>query len=991
MNRVARDILMHYGMPMRSGRYPWGSGDNPYQRVNDWYNRVNELRKSGMKDPDVARALGLANSDHLRVAYAIAGSERRKHKVESAKTMLEDGKTRNEVIERLGLKNESSLRSLLNQKSEARQNEARRVADFLKEQVDTKGMIDVGGNVEGSPLLNCSKEKLKQAIYILEMEGYPRYGGGLKQVTGKHGEQTNMQILCPPGTEHKEIFPAMREGRVHSIEEYKVREGKDGEDHIEKGFEYPTSLSSKRVAINYAEDGGNQKDGVIEIRRGVDDVSLGESHYSQVRILVDGDKYLKGMALYSDDLPDGIDVRFNTNKSKNVPFEEVLKSVKKDENGNPVDPDNPFGASIKQEGGQVPYYDKDGNRKIGVVNKVSDEGDWKNWHDALSSQFLSKQSKSLIQKQLNNAYDDVKAEYDDIMSISNPTVRRELLESFANNCDHASVHMQGAALPRQKYQVILPITSLKDNEVFAPNFIDGETVALIRYPHGGTFEIPILKNNRKQEEALKVIGSDSTDAIGINPKVAARLSGADFDGDTVMVIPCNSEYSKVKINSKPPLKDLEGFDAKLEYGSKTKIDDDGSEHFINQKGTEFKRMRNTNIEMGKISNLITDMTLMGATDEELARAVKHSMVVIDAEKHKLDYKSSYENNGIAALKRRYQTSIDDDGTIKVGGASTLISKAKSPFYVDKRKGSPQINQKGKDWYDPSLPEGAKIWKTEYKVKNIPGKKWYDSSLPEGADIWMPVHEEYELSKKVKDPDTGDYAINPATGKYVKEYTGKFKARTQTSTQMEETRDARTLISEARTPQEIIYADYANKMKAMANQARKELVYTPLLKYNKSAKEAYAKEVASLNASLKLALRNHPRERQAQLLATQVIEAKKAANPDMSPKELGKLSQREIDSARRKVGAQKDYVKISEREWAAIQAGAITDNVLKQILQNTKIDDVRALATPRTTKKLSTAKIQRMASLSAQGYTNQEIAEQMGISSSTVSDILKGKE
>ena len=61
------------------------------------------------------------------------------------------------------------------------------------------------------------------------------------------------------------------------------------------------------------------KDGVIEIRSGVDDLSLGDSHYAQVRILVDGNTYLKGMAVYSDDLPDGVDVMFNTNKKKRHP------------------------------------------------------------------------------------------------------------------------------------------------------------------------------------------------------------------------------------------------------------------------------------------------------------------------------------------------------------------------------------------------------------------------------------------------------------------------------------------------------------------------------------------------------------------------------------------------------------------------------------------------------------------------------------------------
>lgn len=72
-----------------------------------------------------------------------------------------------------------------------------------------------------------------------------------------------------------------------------------------------------RYRDDVAPDGhtGVEKDGTVEIRRGVKDLDLGESHYAQVRILVDNDKYIKGMAFYSDDLPDGVDVVFNTNKT----------------------------------------------------------------------------------------------------------------------------------------------------------------------------------------------------------------------------------------------------------------------------------------------------------------------------------------------------------------------------------------------------------------------------------------------------------------------------------------------------------------------------------------------------------------------------------------------------------------------------------------------------------------------------------------------------
>ncbi|MEG2624412.1 MAG: helix-turn-helix domain-containing protein, partial [Clostridia bacterium] len=159
--------------------------------------------------------------------------------------------------------------------------------------------------------------------------------------------------------------------------------------------------------------------------------------------------------------------------------------------------------------------------------------------------------------------------------------------------------------------------------------------ALIRYPHGGTFEIPILKVNNKQADGRAIIGNTAADAIGINAKVAERLSGADFDGDTVMVIPCNSGTSKIKITSRlkngtdlpEKLKALEGFDPKMAYPERS-----GMKYMKYEAADDAgykKTVDYTQREMGTISNLLTDMTLRGAVDEELVRAVKHSMVVID--------------------------------------------------------------------------------------------------------------------------------------------------------------------------------------------------------------------------------------------------------------------------------------------------------------------------------------------------------------------------
>lgn len=929
-------VLMHYGIKRRSGRYPWGSGEDPYQHDSrDFLGRVEELKSKGWTEtPDnIKKEFGLTTTQY-RTEKAICKDARRMLSVARAKALKQDGLNDSQIGREMGV-NESTVRSWFNSESESRMMAAKNTADFLKKQVEEKGMIDVGANVERE--LNVSRTKFDQALYLLEREGYPVYGGRVSQVTNP-GQKTTLKVLCPPGTEHKEIY---NYDKIHTVKDYISR---DGGDSYEKKFHYPESMDSKRLQIRYKEDGGIDKDGMVEIRPGVPDLSLGESRYAQVRILVDGTHYIKGMAVYSDNLPDGVDVVFNTNKSKTTPKMEVLKEIKKD-------PENPFGSAIKdaEQGGQYWYTDpKTGKKKLGLINKRADEGDWTEWKDALPSQFLSKQPIHMAKQQLGLAKADKLAEYDEICSLTNPTVKKHLLNKFADNCDSAAVDLKAAALPGQKYHVILSVPSMKDTEVYAPYYKTGTKLALIRYPHGGTFEIPILTVNNKQPDAKKLIGTDSIDAVGINSKIAERLSGADFDGDTVMAIPTHDSKSRVKIASRPPLKDLEGFDPKVTYGPES------------YKGRTIKYMKDpvtgkdgTQMQMGVISNLITDMTLAGADDSELAAAVRHSMVVIDAAKHKLDYKKSEADNNIAALKKKYQAGVDKNGNPKYGGASTLISRSSGQATVLKRQGEPKVNIKGKSWYDPSRPEGALLYKTADDVA-------------------------YDVTR-----------TNKRTGKT----TTITKYRTQKSTNMAETDDANTLVSSARHPMELVYADYANSMKALANQARKEMMSTGKIEYSAEAKKTYQKEVDSLMYKLNNALLNSNRERAAQRMANVEVAAKKVADPNMSKGDIKKASQQAITKYRQEVGSvsrKKRNIDITDREWEAIQAGAISENKLTQILNNTDIDKLRERATPRTSKtNLSQAKVNRIKAMAASNYTLEEIADKLGVSSSTVSKYLRG--
>lgn len=894
MDLVEEDILMHYGVKRRSGRYPWGSGDNPYQHGGDFLARVEELQRLGKTEKQIADELHLSTTD-LRMQVRVAKHERRALQADRARSLREDGKTLDEIASILGYANDSSVRALLNKNTAANKNKAQATAEILKKELAEKGAIDVGTGVERQ--LGVSTGVLQEALFILETEGYNRYGVGVPQVNDPK-KRTITPVISVPEIDQREVYQNL--DLVKSVGDYHSTDGGESWDKRE----YPASIDSSRVKILYGDEGGALKDGVIEIRRGVADLDLGDSHYAQVRILVDGTHYLKGMAMYSDDMPDGADIVFNTNKHTGTPKMDVLKKIQDD-------PDNPFGALIKANG-QSHYIDADGNEKLSAINKLKEEGDWDKMSKNLSSQFLSKQPIQLIKKQLDLTYADAADEFSEICSLNNPTVKRKLLLDFADECDSAAVHLKAAALPRQSTQVILPLNAMKETEIFAPNYRDGEKVVLIRYPHGGTFEIPELTVNNKNPTAVSVLGKNIRDAVGINPKVAERLSGADFDGDQVVVIPTGG---RVKIQSTPALKDLKDFDPKTDYSTEGKT---GVR--LLAKGAATQR------QMGEISNLITDMTLKGATEPEIARAVKHSMVVIDAAKHKLDYRQSEKDNGIAELKKKYQGFDDETG--HHGGASTLLSRRKQDVEVPERQGSGVI--------DP-------------------------------------------LTGKVVYKESGRTYVDPRTGKTV--------AATTKVKRILAVDDVRSMSSG--TLQEEAYADYANKMKDLANKARLEYKATPTLKRSASAAKAFEPEVNRLMAALKVAQLNAPLEREAQRIANARVKAKVQANNITDKDEISKIRRAAISDARNSTGAsgKRTRITISDGEWTAIQSGAISDTTLSEILRYAEPKTVRERATPRRTTQLSDARISRIKAMANSGHTNAEIAEALGISTSAVSKYL----
>ncbi|WP_444117901.1 hypothetical protein [Alistipes putredinis] len=897
------NILEHYGTKRHSGRYPWGSGDNPYQHSGDFLSRVEELKKKGLSEKEILETINNSLPDEykmglteFRTARQKAGHDRKALEYDQIRALKDDGLGWKEIGDKLGM-SESSVRSKYNNAIGEKASQAEKIAATLKAEVDKKGMIDIS---EGAnQVLGVSESKLDEAAYILEAEyGYQRYGVGIRQPTNVR-QQTNITVLAKPEFDQKYAY--QHQDQIDSLGDYNSDDGGETFTKLQRA----SSLDSNRVAIRYGDEGGLDKDGVMEIRRGVPDLDLGKSHYAQVRILVDGDHYLKGMAVYSDDLPDGVDVMFNTNKPSGTPKMKVLKEAK-------ADPDNPFGAAIKANG-QSMYIGDDGKEHLSPINKLKEEGDWDTMSRNVSSQFLSKQPKKLIENQLNLTVADYKAQYDEIMRYDNPTVKKKLLNDFADTVEGTSMTLKASAFPGQSTKVILPINKIKETEAYCPTYENGTRLALIRYPHAGTFEIPIVTVNNKNVSGKRNLGAIQ-DAIGINAKVAERLSGADFDGDTVMAIPVTD---KVNIKSTRALKALEGFDPKTAYAVP-----EGNPNNVRLMKKEEKQR-----EMGVISNLITDMTLRGADEDELARAVKHSMVVIDAEKHKLDYKRSERENGIPELKQKWQIRVDEEGATHYGGASTLLSRRKQTVRVPERRGSVRV-----------------------------------------------------------DKETGEYIYKESGRTFIDPKTGKERKAEDTVSLISETKDARTLSSG--TIQENLYADFSNKLKAMANQARKEAANMKGIQRNPEAAKTYASEVASLKEKYNNMIANKPKERKAMLIANANIKAKiqeQGLDPAIDKKEIKKISSVEMQRARDSVGAsgRKSKVTFTDREWEAVQAGAISDNMLTKFLNSSDSDEIVKRAMPKNVAAMTSAKMSKANAMLRSGYSYAEIAKACGVPESTV--------
>ena len=900
-------FLMHIGIKRRSGRYPWGSGEHPFQSAEEFMDYVKNAKEEGLSETEIARALNLS-TNAFRDQRTAARNEIRENWRTMGIKLTSMGYSLNGAANRMGI-SPSTLSGILSDTNNVREEVNNRVKSEIESMLKQGYLIDVGEGAESH--LGISKERLRAMVKSMESSGYKVMAVYQKQV-GTHNK-TSMKVLCPEDMDLKTLIDSK-----DKIVPPNFHVDRDTNE-IQKP-EPPRAFPSDRVMIRYAEDGGKDRDGLIQLRRGVPELSLGNARYAQVRISVDGTHYLKGMAMYSDNMPEGVDIIYNVNKHKGTPKMDCMKKMKSD-------PDSPFGATIRMDDelvlAQRHYTDKDGKRQLSCLNIVSEEGTWFEWSKSLPSQMLSKQRVPVVKRQLDKSYQAAAARVNAMMQIKNPAIRAKVAEDLSGQLDSDATNLRAMAYPRQCAQVILPFPNLSENEIYAPNFKDGERVALIRFPHGGIFEIPQLTVRNHGSPAAKELGN-AIDAVGINPRVAEQLSGADFDGDTVLVIP-NNEGS---IISHPMLKELRDFDPKESYPGK---DCDPADLIPNDGPNKKKGDKIKGLEMGRISNLITDMTIMGAPFNEIARAVKHSMVVIDAQKHQLNYKKSYIDNNIGELYIKYHGG-------EKRGASTIVSRATATARVPERR-------EAKGLYEVP-PEKRDDW--------MQGKRVY---VETGGQHW----------------NTSQQKMMPNLDEVAK---------------MDLTDDARTLSSG--TEVEEVYADFSNKMKELADTCRRVTRTAPAYRKNPMVADQYRDEVAIIESKVAERKKKSPLERRANILAEADMRLKIQADPSIKddPDKFKKESNRSLLRARNHLSVGDVDIHLTDKEWNAVFNGALNGDTFLYLMRHCDSMELNQQVFHEKDNIISDQRIVMVKEMDRLGYSRAQIAEHTGLSPRILKEILE---
>ena len=156
-------------------------------------------------------------------------------------------------------------------------------------------------------------------------------------------------------------------------------------------------------------------------------------------------------------------------------------------------------------------------------------------------------------------------------------------------------------------------------------------------------------------------------------------------------------------------------------------------------------------------------------------------------------------------------------------------------------------------------------------------------------------------------------------------------------------------------------------------------------------QKYSEEVDSLNNKLRKAQMNRPREREAQFMANILFEEKKAAlteaGEELDKEDERKLRDRLIKKTRAICGAARYTIPISDKEWEAIQNGALSHTKVAKILERADADQVRQRATPKKQFEWTNAKQNIALTMANSGWTMAEIAERLGTSTTTIAKCL----
>lgn len=902
--------------------------------------------KGQYSEKELADGFGLT-IEEFRQENSKCFNDYRLNLYDKALAMKQEGLSTLEIARRLGVP-EPTLRYQLKHGINKKAGSTKNIAEILMEVCDRKTIIDVGEGAElGSLFEHCARTKFKTAISICVDNGYGNYVLKCPQMGSEMGNTTKIEVLCVPGISFQEAKKRLAD--IKPIDDLEIPLNISN-----AGIPPITWIDSSRIYVRYADSpiSGKDLDGLIQIRPGLRDLNLGKCRYAQVRIAVDGTHYMKGICVYSLDVPPGYDVIYNSNKKRGSPKDKVFKPFNKIKGTDLIDWDNPFSATIKIESKlrYVPRYYKDefGHSHVSPINVIYEAGDWAAWRRNVSAQFLSKQQIPTVKKQLLLTIAARHVDLEILLSLTNPAVKQKLLYDFAEKCDRDAVELKAAPYPGQQYYCLVPFPDLAPDRIYAPNYPDGTIVILIRYPHAGPFEIPTLIVDNSLPRAKWVL-ENAPDAVGIHPSVAGILSGADFDGDFVVLIPVGNGVS---IKTMPPLEDLKGYEPKELYAT---VKDPVTGVCINPKtGNKVKIMtdKQTQTEMGLITNLIADMEIMGAPIEHIVMAVRHSMGVIDAHKHELDYVQSYIDNGIAELKTYYQ------GGPKAG-AATLITRAGSRQEVT-----------------------------------------------------------YKKRARHDDPETGEKIFKEKKRTFVGR-DGKVREIKKQSTKMYEKEDAFELLSDGQYAIEIVYGNFANEMKRLANFARKEAMRCPKLVANPSAKKAFAKQLESLNAKLDVAVSNQPRERMAQLYTfcrflekinenkfyiSQLLDEidKDESIPERKKKKLkrecykdnsldkeekDKIIQQYLIAARMRFDAHANLICYTPEEWLAVNSGAVSQTLFERLYRYSNKDELKKLAMPNEEEVPSDYKVEYILRLNAEGFPTFEIADRVGLSVGKVTKII----